>query len=56
MKDCVDEMEKFGPFPIVIGSHGRFVHKKVTQSDMSFRKIPLAAVCVEGRLEAEGDE
>ena len=34
----------------------RFVHKKVTQSDMSFRKIPLTVVCVEGRLEAEGDE
>ena len=56
MKHCVDQMERFGPFPMAMGRHGRFVSKGGTPSDVRFRKILLAAVCVEGRLEAEEDE
>ena len=56
LKPCVDRMERFGPFPMAIRRRGRFVSKGGTPSDVRFRKIMLAAVCVEGRLEAEEDE
>ena len=56
LKNHVDKMEQFGPFPLAMGRPGRFVSKGGTPSDVCFRKILLAAVGVEGRLEAREDE